>query len=95
MNSNNMVEQGAVVLLTSVETALRLGISKDRWIFPLAGAQANDTFALSERHELHRSPAIRLAGRRAFEIAGLGTDDVELVDIYCASRRRCRSPPQN
>lgn len=55
---------------------------KDRWIFPLAGAQANDTFALSERHELHRSPAIRLAGRRAFEIAGLGTDDVELVDIY-------------
>lgn len=82
MNSNNMVEQGAVVLLTSVDTALRLGISKDRWIFPLAGAQANDTFALSERHELHRSPAIRLAGRRAFEIAGLGTDDVELVDIY-------------
>ncbi|SLF96161.1 acetyl-CoA acetyltransferase [Mycobacteroides abscessus] len=82
MNSNNMVEQGAVVLLTSVETARRLGISKDRWIFPLAGAQANDTFALSERHELHRSPAIRLAGRRAFEIAGLCTDDVELVDIY-------------
>ncbi len=82
MNSNNMVEQGAVLLLTSVETATRLRIPKDRWIFPLAGSQANDTFALSERNELHRSPAIRLAGKRAFDIAGLGTDDVDLIDIY-------------
>ncbi|SKV54848.1 acetyl-CoA acetyltransferase [Mycobacteroides abscessus subsp. massiliense] len=82
MNSNNMVEQGAVLLLTSVETARRLGIPEDRWIFPLAGSQANDTFALSERDELHRSPAIRLAGRRAFDIAGLSTDDVDLIDIY-------------
>ncbi|QCH25346.1 acetyl-CoA acetyltransferase [Mycobacteroides salmoniphilum] len=82
MNSNNMVEQGAVLLLTSLETARRLRIPKDRWIFPLAGSQANDTFALSERDELHRSPAIRLAGKRAFDIAGLGTDDVDLIDIY-------------
>ena len=82
MNSHNMVEQGAVLLLTSVETARRLGIPEDRWIFPLAGSQANDTFALSERDELHRSPAIRLAGRRAFDIAGLSTDDVDLIDIY-------------
>ncbi|MUM18240.1 acetyl-CoA acetyltransferase [Mycobacterium sp. CBMA271] len=82
MNSNNMVEQGAVVLLTSVETAGRLGIPKDRWIFPLAGAHANDTFALSEREELHRSPAIRLAGKKVFNLAGLGADDIGLIDIY-------------
>lgn len=82
MNSNNMVEQGATVLLTSMDTAQRLGIPRERWIFPWAGTSANDTYALSERHELHRSPAIRLAGRRVFELADLRADDIELVDVY-------------
>ncbi|MGH3530931.1 MAG: thiolase C-terminal domain-containing protein, partial [Mycobacterium sp.] len=43
---------------------------------------AHDTYAVSERAELHRSPAIRIAGARALALAGLSIDDVDHVDLY-------------
>jgi acetyl-CoA C-acetyltransferase len=82
MNSNNMVDQGAALILTSAEAATRLGIPDDRWVFPYAGTDAHDTYAISERAELHRSPAIRIGGTRALELAGLGIDDMDYVDLY-------------
>ncbi|AMO61204.1 acetyl-CoA acetyltransferase [Mycolicibacterium phlei] len=82
MNSNNMVDQAAALVLTSVEKAEYLQIPKDRWVFPYAGTDAHDTYAIAERDEFHTSPAIRIAGRRVLELAGLGIDDVELVDLY-------------
>ena len=47
-----------------------------------SGADANDHWFISHRPELHRSPAIRLAGQAALELAGLGIDDVGPVDLY-------------
>lgn len=82
LNSNNMVDQGAVVILTSVEKATYLQIPSERWVFPWAGTDAHDTYAIAERWEYHRSPAIRIGAARALELAGLGVDDVDLIDIY-------------
>jgi acetyl-CoA C-acetyltransferase len=82
MNSNNMVDQGAALILTSVEQATRLRVPADRWVYPHAGTDAHDTAAIAERDELHRSTAIRIAGARALELAGLGIDDVDHVDLY-------------
>jgi acetyl-CoA C-acetyltransferase len=82
MNSNNMVDQGAALLLTSVEQAKRLQIPADRWVYPLAGTDAHDTSAIADRDELYRSTAIRIAGARALKLAGLGIDDVDYVDLY-------------
>jgi acetyl-CoA C-acetyltransferase len=82
MNSNNMVDQGAALILTSVEQAQRLRIPADRWVYPHAGTDAHDTPAIAERDELHRSTAIRIAGARVLELAGLGIDDVDYVDLY-------------
>lgn len=82
MNSNNDVDQAAAILMCSVEAAQRLGIAEDRWVFPLAGTDAHDTPFVSNRQDLHSSPAIRVAGRRALELAGLGMDDVKHVDLY-------------
>lgn len=82
MNSNNMVDQGAALILTSVERAKRLGVPEDRWVYPHAGTDAYDTPSIAERDELHRSAAIRIAGARALELAGLGIDDVDHVDLY-------------
>jgi acetyl-CoA C-acetyltransferase len=82
MNSNNMVEQGAVVVLASADAAERLGIPEDEWLFPYAGTDSHDTYALGERFDMHSSPAIRIAGRRALELAGCGVDDVDFVDLY-------------
>jgi acetyl-CoA C-acetyltransferase len=82
MNSNNMVDQSAALILTSVEAASHLRIPTERWVYPYAGTDAHDTYAISERAELHRSPAIRIAGARALTLAGLGIDDVDYVDLY-------------
>jgi acetyl-CoA C-acetyltransferase len=82
MNSNNMVDQGAALILTSVEAATRLGIPTDRWVYPYAGTDAHDTYSISERAELHRSPAIRIGGGRALGLAGFGIDDMDYVDLY-------------
>ncbi|MBS2079597.1 hypothetical protein KCQ60_23080, partial [Mycobacterium tuberculosis] len=57
MNSNNMVDQGAALVLTSVEQARRLKIPAERWVYPHAGTDAHDTPSIAERHELHRSTA--------------------------------------
>src|SRR6516165_9113125 len=82
MNSNNMVDQGAALILTSVEQATRLRIPVERWVYPHAGTDAHDTPAIADRAELYRSPAIRIAGARALELAGLGIDEVDHVDLY-------------
>lgn len=82
MNSNNMVDQGAALVLTSVEQAQRLQVPADRWVFPHAGTDAHDTPSIAERDELHRSAAIRIAGARALQLAGLGIDNVDYVDLY-------------
>ncbi len=82
MNSNNHVEQAAALLLCSVERALALGISPDRWVFPWSGADAHDHLYVSNRADLRSSPAIRAAGRGALAGAGIGIDDVGHVDLY-------------
>ena len=82
MNSNNMVDQGAVVIVASVDKASQLQIPTDRWVFPYAGTDAHDTYAVGERLELSESPAIRIGGRRALALAGVGVDDVDLIDVY-------------
>ncbi len=106
MNSNNMVDQGAALLLTSVEQAKRLQIPAECWVYPQAGTDAHDTSAIAERDELHRSTAIRIAGARVLELAGLRLDDLDYVDLYScfpsavqvaaaelgAGRRRPRAP---
>jgi acetyl-CoA C-acetyltransferase len=51
-------------------------------VFPHAGTDAHDTYLIGERAEFNTSPAIRIAGRRALELAGTTIDDVDLVDLY-------------
>ena len=82
MNSNNMVDQAAALILASVEQAARLQVPGERWVYPYAGTDGHDTYAVAERAELHRCPAIRIAGARALELAGLGIDDIDYVDLY-------------
>jgi acetyl-CoA C-acetyltransferase len=82
MNSNNMVDQAAALILASVGEAARLKVPTDRWVYPYAGTDGHDTYAIAERAELHRSPAVRIAGSRALELAALGIDDIDYVDLY-------------
>jgi acetyl-CoA C-acetyltransferase len=80
--ANMQVDQGAGYIVCSVEAARAAGVAEDRWVFPLSGADANDHWFISHRPELHRSPAIRLAGQAALELAGIGVDDLGPIDLY-------------
>jgi acetyl-CoA C-acetyltransferase len=80
--ANMQVDQGAGYIVCSVEAARAAGVPDERWVFPLSGADANDHWFISQRTELHRSPAIRLAGAAALALAGLGIDDIAAVDLY-------------
>jgi len=82
MNSNNAVEQGAGVILCSTERAIELGVPRDRWVFPYSGTDAHDHYFMSERDRLGRSPAMRIAGAAALDLAGVGVDDLAHVDLY-------------
>ncbi|MEL7155212.1 MAG: acetyl-CoA acetyltransferase [Actinomycetota bacterium] len=82
MNSNWDLDQGAAVILCSAEAAEAAGVDRSRWVFPWAGTDAHDTYAVSARRDLHSSPAIEAAGRRVFELAGVGADDVAHIDLY-------------
>lgn len=82
MNSNNNVEQAAAVVLCSAERARALGVPTDRWVFPHSGTDAHDHPFMSNRGDLHSSPAVRIAGGEALELAGTGRDELAHVDLY-------------
>ena len=82
MNSNWDLDQGAALLLCSVGKARELGIAESRWVFPLAGTDAHDTYAVSERRDLYSSPAIAEAGRVLFELSGHTASEVTHLDLY-------------
>jgi acetyl-CoA C-acetyltransferase len=79
--SNEQVDQGAAIILCSVEKARALGIAADRWVFPLGVADAAAPF-VSERHDLSTSIAAQATSRALWELTGLGPDDVAHVDLY-------------
>ncbi|KAF0965650.1 acetyl-CoA acetyltransferase [Rhodococcus sp. T7] len=82
LNSNNMVDQSAMILMCSAEAAVKYGVPKDHWVFPHSGTEGHDTYAIAERPALDASPAIRITGRRALELASVGIDDLAHVDVY-------------
>ena len=82
MNANSSVDQGAALILCSVAAARRFGIDERKWVYPWAATAASDTAAVSHRGDLARSPAMRIAGERCLELAGLSIDAIDHADIY-------------
>lgn len=82
MNSNNNVDQGAALILCSARKAKALGIPESLWVYPHTGTDAHDHLFVSNRDNLYSSPAIRIAGNRALELASLSVADLDRVDVY-------------
>ncbi len=82
MNANNAVDMGAALIMCSVGKARQLGIPEDRWVYPHAGVEGRDHFSASVRTNFYSSPAIRLVGRRLFELANVEPADLDHVDLY-------------
>ncbi|ALJ21723.1 acetyl-CoA acetyltransferase [Microbacterium sp. No. 7] len=79
--SRDQVNQGAAVLIASVEAARELGVPEDRWVFVHGHADARERDLL-DRADLSASPAARLAAGLALEMAGVAPDEVATWDFY-------------
>jgi acetyl-CoA C-acetyltransferase len=82
MTANLDVDQAGAVIVCSVAAAEAAGVPRERWILPWSGASAADHWYVSNRWAFDESPAMRLAGVRALELAGVGADDCAWVDLY-------------
>ncbi|MBS1175791.1 MAG: hypothetical protein H6R06_203 [Proteobacteria bacterium] len=82
MNAHAFIDQAAAVVMTSVATARELGIPRDKWVFLHGCADAHDHWYVSERIDLHSSPAIRAASRQALDMAGKTLADIDVIDLY-------------
>lgn len=82
MNSNSRVDMGAALILTSEQTALALGVAREKLVYPHAGTDVHDHPYLSERDDLHSSPGMRVAGRRCLELAGLSPAELDHREVY-------------
>ncbi|MBW1883254.1 MAG: acetyl-CoA acetyltransferase [Deltaproteobacteria bacterium] len=82
MNANARVDMAAGLLLCSQGTARNAGVPDAKLVFPHAATEANDTNYASTRADLHRSPAMRIAGARALELAGKTIAEIDHVDLY-------------
>ena len=82
MNANAFVDQSAAVLMTSSALADELGIPVERRVYLHGCADAADTWVVSERTSLDRSPAIRGCASSAMAMAGVTLEDLALFDLY-------------
>jgi len=82
MNSNNDVDMSAALIMCSVEKAEALGVPGDRWVFPHSGADCHEHNYISNRWSFAETPAVALGGRQALQLAGVGIDDIEIIDLY-------------
>jgi acetyl-CoA C-acetyltransferase len=83
LNAVIHTDQAAGVLMMSAAAARAYGISKDRWVHWRGGAHSDErAWYASERPDFAACPALRAAAAGALGRAGIGIDDVDLIDFY-------------
>lgn len=90
--AQDAVNQGAALVLMSVRKAKELGIDRERWVFPLGGADTQDKL-VTLRPSLASSQAMACAADAALNGAGIAIEDVAHLDLYscfpCAVQYAC------
>jgi acetyl-CoA C-acetyltransferase len=76
------VDQAAGLIACSVATARSLGIPRERWVFQLATADANQMIPFTERRALHRCAGFARAAERVFAHTQRSLEDVAHREIY-------------
>lgn len=82
MNSMLGVNQAAAVLLMSEAMADEIGIDSKRRVYLHGCADAADHWFVLNRVNYHSSPAIRLCGQTALQMAGCTMADIAHLDLY-------------
>ncbi|PBP25555.1 hypothetical protein BUE80_DR003461 [Diplocarpon rosae] len=73
MNAFNNINLAGSCILTSTEWALELGISQDKWIYPLG---------VWERPNFHSSPAMSRSLDEGLRVSDVTKEEIDLFDFY-------------
>lgn len=82
MNAIIAVDMAACAILTTAATARELGVPEERWVYLRGAADAHDCWFMSERADLHRSPALAVVADEALSQSALDLDDMSYFDLY-------------
>ena len=81
-NSQWNVNQAVAIIACSVAKARELGIDESRWIYPLSAVQSRHVVCLAEQKSLFSHPGTRIAGERAYALAGIAPANIDFADLY-------------
>jgi acetyl-CoA C-acetyltransferase len=82
MTSFPMVDMAGALIITSTATAARLGVPRDKWVYPWAVASCHEAQPPSLRPRIDRSEALSAAAGQLLRMSGLGPDDISRFDLY-------------
>jgi acetyl-CoA C-acetyltransferase len=81
MIAQDGVNQGAALILCSIDKAKSLGIPESQWVFMHGMAEGKD-WEVSKRPDPSTSPMAGLVAKRALDMADVDVADIDLIDIY-------------
>jgi acetyl-CoA C-acetyltransferase len=81
-NSQWNVNQAVAIIVCSAAKAEELGLDSSQWIYPVAAAQSRHVVCLAQQQTLHSHPGTVIAGQRAYEMAGITSNDISVADLY-------------
>jgi len=81
MIAQDGVNLAAAVLMCSAGKARELGIPEDKWVYIHGAAEGSDVM-MSEREDPGAAPMAAAVVDHALDMAGIGIDQVSLIDIY-------------
>ena len=82
VNAIMEVDQSAGVLIASVKAARALGVPEAKWVYLHGCSEAADLWYPLERQNYYSSPAIRLSGKQALDMAGTTIGAIDFIDLY-------------
>jgi len=82
VNAIMEVDQSAGLILASEAKARELGVPEEKWVYLHGCADAADLWFPLDRQDFHSSPAMRLTGQRALEMAQVGLERMDFIDLY-------------
>ncbi|HYL73657.1 MAG TPA: acetyl-CoA acetyltransferase [Bryobacteraceae bacterium] len=82
MTASAYVDQAAAVLVCSAAKADQLGVAEDKRVYLHGCAEGNDHWYVTERQNLHSSPATRRVAAKSLDMAEKSLADVAFFDLY-------------
>jgi len=76
------VNQAAALVLCSVGAAERLGVPRDRWVFPRVGLESSQSVSVLRRARIATWPAMEVLGETAAAWLGRPLAELEVAELY-------------